>query len=96
MMPSQGNPLFDARYVVFVPLFKEAPNGHYVEPQIAAWSGNKWHMADSRPVLGWIGPLPVLKVSDFVPEKSWDEVFSDMRKTEHGSYVADAPQVYDL
>lgn len=33
-------------------------------------------------VAGWLGPLPLI-------EKSWDEVFSDLRKTEHGSYVAE-------
>lgn len=58
-------PVAEGRYVVFVPCLKAAPNGLFVEPTIATWHGNKWHIAEKRPVVGWLGPLPVLKNSDF-------------------------------
>jgi hypothetical protein len=94
--PSQGNPIFDARYVVFVALEKAAPLGHFVEPLIAAWANGKWHTTDPRKVLGWIGPLPVLKVTDFFDDtKTWDEVFADKERVD-GGWRDKPPPEYDL
>ena len=36
--------------------------------------------------LDWLDPADVIEASR--RKRSWDDVFSDLRKTEHGSYVA--------
>lgn len=76
MIPQRGQPVVEARYVVFV---ETAPARGWVEPIIAAWHGGKWHVEHGRPVYGWIGPLPVLKTGFFVdaPDRSvLDETFA--------------------
>lgn len=64
MIPQRGQPMVEARYVVFVAI--EGPQSRgWVEPIIAAWHGGKWHVEHGRPVYGWIGPLPALKTGFF-------------------------------
>lgn len=60
-----GNPIIDARYVALIRC-EASQAGDWVEPVIMAWAGGKWHTTfiPRRKVLGWIGPLPVLKVDD--------------------------------
>lgn len=64
-MVQSGKPQTDGRYVVFVQCDVAAAKA-WVEPLIMAWSGERWHTTyiANRRILGWIGPLPVLKVDD--------------------------------
>lgn len=65
LIPQIGNPSAEGRYVVFIRC--EAPQAKaWVEPVIMPWHGGRWHstFVSPRKVLGWIGPLPVLKVED--------------------------------
>ena len=67
---ADGLPVADGRYVAFVPLAQVSPNGHYVEPIIAVWSGGKWHTDDKRSIVGYAGPIPVHKFDDFFPQRA--------------------------
>jgi hypothetical protein len=85
-----GDPPADGRYIIW----QAIENSNFAEPKVAdRLRGNwLWH----NRVLGWFGPLPLRTIESF--GKTWDEVFSDLRKSEHGSFVADlsSPQEYDL
>lgn len=72
MITGKGNPVADGRYVAFVPCLQRAPNGHYVEPIIAVWSGGKWHKGDPRAPVGFMGPLPVMLLSEFSAPAEYD------------------------
>lgn len=60
-----GNPKAEGRYVAFIRC-QAAAAADWIEPALMTWSGGRWHSSflPQRAVLGWIGPLPVLKVSD--------------------------------
>lgn len=58
-----GQPQADGRYVAFVQC-KSVPD--FCEPIIATWHGGRWHSDFLRPVLGWIGPLPVVTTSELL------------------------------
>lgn len=64
-MVQHGTPKAEGRYVVFVRCQAGAASD-WVEPLIMAWSGGRWHTTfiGDRRILGWLGPLPVLKVTD--------------------------------
>lgn len=67
-----GDPVVEARYVAFIRC--EASQGKaWVEPIIMVWATGRWHSSfiPQRRVLGWIGPLPVLKVAD-ISEQVFD------------------------
>lgn len=94
LQPQKGRPPEEGRYVAFVRCASYQVKD-WLEPEIATWHGGKWH--NFRPVFAWIGPLPLCKFEDYKDGLTWDEVFSDLRKSEHGSFVADQPaQEYDL
>lgn len=57
-----GTPKVDGRYVVFFQC-ESHQAAEWVEPVIMTYAGNRWHL-QGRKVLGWIGPLPVMKVAD--------------------------------
>ena len=69
-----GNPQIEGRYVVFVQC-QAAQAKAWVEPTIMTWAGDRWHSTfiAQRNVLGWIGPLPVMKVADLkAPDMEYD------------------------
>lgn len=68
MTPRTGEPSADGRYVVFAPC-ASAQVRDWLEPHIAVWHGGRWHSSErARDIRGWIGPLPLLKVSDLPRE----------------------------
>lgn len=91
----EKDPVVDGLYVIYT-----IGLVGYTERELVMWLTKKggWYYRFSNEqfkdeVFGWIGPLP-----DNFEMKSWDEVFSDMRKTD-GAYVDRAvqpPQEYDL
>jgi hypothetical protein len=86
-----GTPPSDGRYIIWQPI----KGSTYAEPKIVDRLRGNWLWCNDAPVLGWCGPLPLRTIASF--GLSWDEVFSDLRKSEHGSFVADRPaQEYDL
>jgi hypothetical protein len=94
LQPQKGRPPEEGRYVAFVRCASYQVKD-WLEPEIATWHGGRWH--NFRPVFAWIGPLPLCKFEDYKDGLTWDEVFSDLRKSEHGSFVADLPKIeYDL
>lgn len=60
-----GTPTVEARYVAFVRC-SAAQARDWVEPLIMTWHGGRWHTTfiNQRRIIGWLGPLPVLKVAD--------------------------------
>lgn len=60
-----GTPQVEGRYVAFVRC-QASQAREWVEPIIMTWHGGHWHTTfiAQRRVIGWIGPLPVLKVED--------------------------------
>jgi hypothetical protein len=58
---SVGQPQVEGRYVVFMQCASHQVR-HCTEPHIATWHGGKWHARYD--VLGWIGPLPVMRVHE--------------------------------
>lgn len=65
-----GNPKVEGRYLTF--LRCQAPQArHWVEPVILTWSGDRWHTSfiAQNSVLGWIGPIPVMKADDLEKPK---------------------------
>ena len=56
-----GIPPIDGRYVVLVRC-KSLQVRNWCEPKIDTWHKGRWHGFDE--VLGWIGPLPAVSVSD--------------------------------
>lgn len=94
MKVERGTPTVEGRYIAYIPSRCRSAHG-WSEPIMTTWHGGKWHHMEST--LCWIGPLPVLNEEAARGTKTWDEVFSDLRKSEHGAYVADRPtQEYDL
>lgn len=68
---STGSPKVEGRYVVFIQC-DPAGAREWVEPVIMTWSSSKWHTTFlKRKICGWIGPLPVMKVSAF-PQPEYD------------------------
>lgn len=68
MTPETGKPIYDGRYVVYVPGIL----GEWLQPTLAMWTGGAWHFLNSSEkfpdeVKTWIGPLPVLR-TDWQPE----------------------------
>lgn len=65
IIPETGKPPKEGRYVAFVRCEAMAAKA-WVEPIIVTWCGGRWQssLIAQRRVLGWIGPLPVLKVDD--------------------------------
>ena len=61
----RGTPTADGRYVVFVRC-QAASARDWVEPLIMTWANGRWHTSflPVTRIIGWIGPLPALKVSD--------------------------------
>lgn len=62
-----GKPAIDGLYLVFVP----AVVREWLEPQIAMWHKGAWHFRHSTQkydcdVLGWSGPIPVMKAQPLV------------------------------
>lgn len=63
-----GLPTVEGRYVVFIAA--RSPILGWVEPMIARWHGGRWHHQEiGEPVYGWIGPLLVMKITEFFDEK---------------------------
>lgn len=62
-----GKPMIEGRYVAFVRC-EAAQAQAWVEPIIMTWAGEHWHTTfiGQRRVLGWIGPLPVMKAIDLI------------------------------
>lgn len=73
--------------------------GAYVDYQFNGWrinfpggSSSGWTPRDIDREAEWVEvPIEAPKPAPAV-KGGWDDVFSDLRKTEHGSYVADAPK----
>lgn len=65
MTPQTGNPKTDGRYVVFCRC-KAMSARDWVEPILLAWSNGAWvsSFVNLSGIIGWIGPLPVLKVDE--------------------------------
>lgn len=59
-----GQPVAEGCYVAFVRC-EAASAREWCEPILATWHGERWHLG-SRPVYGWIGPLPIAKALDLV------------------------------
>lgn len=55
---TKGPPPVEGQYVCFV-------NGDdgYVQAKMLTWHGGRWHYW--RHVYAWIGPIPVMRISDF-------------------------------
>ena len=64
-----GHPVAEGRYVVFVRC-QAAQARDWVEPIIMTWANDRWHSTfiGDRRILGWLGPLPVLKADDIADE----------------------------
>lgn len=78
-----GTPQAEGRYVAFVRC-QVAAAREWVEPIVMAWHGGRWHtsMISQRRIIGWLGPLPVLKVDDLASND------------EHPMPIADEPEQY--
>jgi len=61
MIIQTGQPLVEGRYVVFMQCQSHQVRD-YVEPHVASWHDGRWNARHD--VLGWIGPLPVLRVHE--------------------------------
>jgi len=59
-----GQPVAEGRYIGFKRI---KPTPEWCEPYLVTWAGGKWH-GDAP--LGWIGPLPVVRVVDLL--EGWD------------------------
>jgi len=87
-MIERGAPKLDGRYVVFIQCNAMAARD-WVEPVVMTWSAGKWHTEFlKRKIIGWLGPLPVLKV-DAIEEKRGEE-------TQFPDDVPPAATEYDL
>lgn len=63
-----GAPKADGRYVVFIQC-AAAQARDWVEPVIMPWASGKWHTTFLKPkIIGWLGPIPVMKVVDIAQE----------------------------
>lgn len=60
-----GTPKADGRYVVFIRC-QAAAARDWVEPIIMTWHSECWNTSfiPKHGIIGWLGPLPVLKVTD--------------------------------
>lgn len=69
LTPKTGEPQAEGRYVAFIRCQAQGAN-EWVEPVIMTWQGGKWHTGmGQRRIVGWLGPLPVMKAMDIeVPE----------------------------
>jgi len=65
LFPNTGDPIIDGRYVAFIRCEASQAKA-WVEPVIMTWHDRRWHSTfiPQRRVIGWLGPLPVLKVED--------------------------------
>jgi len=59
-----GNPKIEGRYVALVQITAHQAS-EWVEPVILTWASGRWHTWH-RGIVGWIGPIPVMKVADIV------------------------------
>jgi hypothetical protein len=67
-----GKPKLDGRYVVLVRCTAQAARD-WVEPLIMTWHSGRWHTSNlSAKIVGWLGPIPVMKVAD-IPEEPVQE-----------------------
>lgn len=68
-----GTPKHEGRYVAFLQC-QAVQAQDWVEPIIMAWHGGRWHTTfiANRRIIGWIGPLPVLKVKDLDEPQVFD------------------------
>lgn len=71
-----GKPSAEGRYVVFIQC-EVAAARDWVEPVIMTWAGGKWHTTFLKPkIIGWLGPIPVMKVADIEPTPKFDSTDS--------------------
>ena len=59
-------PRAEGRYLVFTQCAASQAR-EWVEPSVDVWHGGRWH--SGREVLGWVGPIPALKVADLARER---------------------------
>ncbi len=62
-----GKPKVEGRYVVFIQCAAVQARD-WVEPIILTWASDRWHTAyAAHKIIGWLGPIPVMKVADIAP-----------------------------
>lgn len=91
-----GKPQVDGRYVAFVQC-QAAAARDWIEPLIVTWANDRWHTSFipvSR-ILGWMGPIPVLKVADLAEQAFGDDVVPTHFET-HGVDKPILRAEYDL